>query len=493
MRVSQKTEIIDAALIKALFFDRRGEYQKVYGLLKGFLDKEGKSLCLNKVPKKFHAEISLRFGVAYGFVGSINAIPNSQSVSKDLLSNARSLFLVQGDEEKVAECEAHLASAYVRQNEFKEAEAWLSQSISRNIDKTGYIRLFTYIISSINYLQKKEFTELCNWLPKFERFYLDLGNIFLLGNFYNNLAISEKNSIPTKNTFSYFEKARNYFWEIQNLHYVGCVENNIAMFHKNQKDFKKAHKAIDSASIIFESIGDLSRKFFCYDTKAEIYLEENNLDSALDSVNKVISFFRSKENNFFLVESLFSKIKILVKIGKLPEAGITFFEAAEISSKFSGEDSLMNLSKRFTSLIQDSIPKQLKVYTEQTSQPERGGISLLLPDYLELNGNYEVVLIESDYFENYGLSEGCYGVIDKNATVKRGDLVGVVEDDDTVINLGFFDEDLGICCLEKYDNNPYFFSKNEAKEILKIVGYGVIEKDGDGGNWVKVYPLHNLP
>lgn len=493
MRVSQKTEIINAALKKAFNLERCGEYQKAYNLLKGFLDKSGCSLNLNKVPKKFHAELCLRFGAVYGHFGSVNAVLNSQSLSKDLLSRARSLFLNNGDEEKVSECETYLASAYVRQSEFGEADAWLCQSLSRNINPKGYVRLYTYIISSINYLQKREFSRLCKWLPELEQHYLEFGDSFLLGNFYNNLALAEKDSIPTKNTLAYFEKARSYFWDIQNLHFVGCVENNIALYYKNQKDFNNAHKAIDSASIIFESVGDLSRKAFCYDTKAEIYLDEKNFESALFSIDKVVSFFRSKDNNFFLVESLLSKIKIQIKVGKLAEAGLTFIEAAEICGKFSGEEALLNLSKEFTSLIRDNGSKHLKIYSESGCSNSSDSISLLFPDFLSVEGDFEAVLIESDSLANYGLCEGSYGVIDRNEQVKKGDLVGAVEDDTSVISLGFYDEDLGICCLEKYDNNPYFFSRSEAKEILKIVGYGILEKTSDGIDCVRVYPLKNLP
>ena len=81
------------------------------------------------------AEIILRCGALIGFLGHNKQIPNSQEKSKNLLTEARSRFFDIYDVEKIAECENYLALAYLRTGELTEAETWVEEAFSHNINE----------------------------------------------------------------------------------------------------------------------------------------------------------------------------------------------------------------------------------------------------------------------------------------------------------------------------------------------------------------------
>ena len=68
------------------------------------------------------AELILRCGSLFGFLGHNKQIPNSQEKSRNLLTHARSLFIEIYNVEKIAECENYLALTYWRTGEINEAK-----------------------------------------------------------------------------------------------------------------------------------------------------------------------------------------------------------------------------------------------------------------------------------------------------------------------------------------------------------------------------------
>ena len=94
------------ALTHELFaLERRGEFDQALNALRGIWEDTTEMPFVEGLDGRMSAEIYLRCGALIGFLGHIRQIPTSQERSKNLLTQARSVFLEIYDNEKIAECE----------------------------------------------------------------------------------------------------------------------------------------------------------------------------------------------------------------------------------------------------------------------------------------------------------------------------------------------------------------------------------------------------
>src|SRR4030095_11314219 len=92
------------ALTRELFaLERTGEFDQALSALKGIWDDTTEMPAVEGFDRRVSAEIYLRCGPLIGFLGHIRQIPTSQERSKNLLTQARSVFLEIYDTDKIAE------------------------------------------------------------------------------------------------------------------------------------------------------------------------------------------------------------------------------------------------------------------------------------------------------------------------------------------------------------------------------------------------------
>ena len=474
------------ALTRELFsLERCGEFDQALNSLKGIWDDTTALPTVDGLEPRMAAEVYLRCGALLGFLGHIRQIPTSQDRSKNLLTKARSAFLEIYDNEKIAECENYLALAYWRMGEVNEAANWVDESLSRELSETSDTRLYSHVIRNLVRLSQKRFAEIRSSFSDLEQVFLKFGDDFLTGNFYMNFGVASRNLGDVDAALNAHETARNLFARSGNRIQVAMAENNLSHLYKHQRRFGDAHDAIDRASELVREIGDRTREGFSYDTKALIYFDEGRFDLALEAVNQAITILGTSENFGYLTETITTKAKIQLHLDGFSTATLTLLEAVELAKVRISEEAAHRLIRDFENAL-DARNATNAVSSDRTGVAS-GDLQLILPPAIAHYKEYQGVWITNSDLEAYGLSRGSLAVV-VPTTVKRGDLVAVMEIENESVSCGFYDTDFGIVCLEAGGTEPQLFDKSAIKVLGKIVGVCRAEKVSNGT--VDVEPIN---
>lgn len=471
-------------IIQATFiYERRGEYARALAEVKNiwedieaFPNVEG----LNPIEA---AEIILRCGSLIGFEGHIKQIPQAQEQSKNLLTNALQRFIVLKMPEKLVECENYLALAYWRSGELVEAQTWIEQSLLRNITPNHNVRFYSKIIKCLILLAKKNYDEIILTLKDEETNFLNCTDAGLKGDFYNHFGLALKNLGKTSQALQYLELARFYHQKSGHQIYLATVENNLAQTYKIEKLFTKAHEAIDRSLQINRKLEDRTREGFTLDTKALIYFDEKKYTQALLTVETALAILRKSENIAYLVETLWTKTKILIYLDDISAATQSLFEAVQLAKIHISEEVVNNLMKDFEITLQEKNSFISNTPIIETKRNEET-FELVLPPTIAHYHNVQGVRIRNSHLEKYDLPIDSLAIVAEDK-IKRGDLVAVIEIATDSVVCGFYDADFGIVCLENGEGEPTLFDESDIKILGKIIGVCNEDKTSDGKMLVK--------
>ncbi len=481
--ISQKVnkEFLDEIFV----LEKQGVYLRALETIREFWTDFNKVPDFLDLEKTLLAELLLRTGALIGFVGSLRQISNAQEQSKNLLTQARESFLLSFNFEKAAECENYLALAYWRMSSYSEAESWIDNSFSYKISETSYTRLYSYIIQSLIQLSQKKYEDVTETLNPLEISFVENGDSFLLGGFFSNLGLAFKNTGQNNKAIVYLLKARIALQESQNLTYLATVENNLAQIYRVKKDFEKAHNFIDS---VLSTANDRRCKAIFLDTKALIYFDEKKYSEALETVENSVKLLHGEDYNF-LTDVSRTKIKILLALGNFGEAFWVYGQLFKLLTTFSDEKNTRVFTKDFYSMVLKTFPIHIKIYDEFV---ENSSIEFTLPNELlnsqEISKNMFAVRVNNNNLQNLGVFAGMIVLADtepKNS-IKKGDLVAVLEMKNKNTYLGFYDESFGIICVDRPQVEPLLFNKIEIEKVGKIIGYGSSEKNTTNQEIVKI-------
>ena len=152
--------------------------------------------------------------------------------------------------------------------------------------------------------------------------------------------------------------ARYFFFEAGHHQYCGALENNIANLYLAEKQYKEAHNFAQKAENSFKLVGDFSRQGFSLDTRATIFLEEENFEKACEFSDKAIKLLKNGESLYFLAEAYLTKTKSLVKLNRHTEAKEFSEKAKEIVSKIDGQIE-KNIVEEIDHLFIDRLTKAI--------------------------------------------------------------------------------------------------------------------------------------
>ncbi|HMS40394.1 MAG TPA: tetratricopeptide repeat protein [Pyrinomonadaceae bacterium] len=466
-------------LLQELFrFECRGEYKTALAAVGNFWEDINSMPDVEGLSSFEAAELFLRCGSLIGFEGQNKNIPKTQEISKNLLTEARHRFIKLGNIEKIAECENYLALAYWRSGELVESETWLEQAFLHDISESHNIRLYSKIIKSLILLSHKKYREIIQTLSGEERNFLISDNEATKGSFYVYFALAHQELGETSKALKYVKLGKLHHQKSGNRNYLGAIENNLAQLYKLERNFAEAHLAIDRATEIFKSINDRTREGFSLDTKAQIYFDEGKYRQALIAVEAALAIMESCENRALLVETFWTKTKILIYLNDVSTATQSLFEAVQIANVHISEESGKNLMKDFElELFKKNSPKIDDIFVEKERDEET--FELILPPSLAHYGDVQGVRINNSYLEKYDLPKGSLAIAVKEK-IKRGDLVAIIETATDSVICGFYDADFGIVCLENGAGEPTLFDESDIKILGKIIGVCSEEKNSDG-------------
>lgn len=460
-----QTKLLIEELIK---LEKCGKYEDALAELQDIWEDKTTLPNVDEFEPRVAAEILLRCGSLFGFLGHNEQIPNAQEKSKNLLTEARQRFLEIYDVEKIAECENYIALAYWRTGELREAEVWTEESLSRNLSETSEIRVYCLLIKNMVLFSNEDFENVQLGLKRVESLFNKYGDNFLNGSYYTNLGLTLKNLGNTSDALKELELARSYHQKSGHQIYLGTVENNLAQLYKEEGKFLEAHLSVDNATEIFSQINDRTRKGFSLDTKAQIYFAEDKFDEALETADNAIEILKRSENSAYLVETYLTKIKILIAMDDISSALLCFGDAIQIARTQISEESANNLANEFETEIRKKIlPVISNIFSEKEIKNE--DLQLVLPPSISRYHRYQVVRIKHNHLAKVGLKPEMLAIV-VDAEVKKGDLVAITEIKDGSVRCGFYDADFGMVCLEGIDSEPQLLNENEIKILGKIVG-----------------------
>ena len=460
--------------------ERSGKFDQALQELRGVWDDTTKEPDVTHLEKRLAAETYLRCGALIGFLGHIRLIPTAQDRSKNLLTEARSRFLEIYDPEKIAECDNYIALAYWRTGESNEAISWIEEAQSYKLDEDSDTRLYTYVTHGLILLSQKKFAEVCANFTAVEHLFTDEADPFLTGSIYNNFGLASKNLGNMTASLLALQKARDLFTASGHKLQIALAENNLAQLHKTERRFERAHAAVDRSIQLYRDIKDRTREGFTWDTKALIYFDEGRYDEALTTVNKAISILGRSENYAYLSDTLATKAKIQLYSDDFSTATLTLLEAVELAKIRISEQAAMTLVREFEQSLKERNDGKAKQPAEavRTGIAE-GDLKLVLPPSIAHYDDYQGIWISNSDLESIGLLRGSLAVV-VPVSVKRGDLVALVEKESDLVSCGFYDSDFGIVCLEAGDSEPQLFSDSDVTILGKIVGVcDASETDGE--------------
>jgi tetratricopeptide (TPR) repeat protein len=476
----QTTRRAHNELLREIFsLERSGQFDHALQELRGVWDDTTEQPDVRDLDTRLTAETYLRCGALIGFLGHIRQIPTAQERSKNLLTQSRSLFLELYDPEKIAECENYLALAYWRTGESNEAMSWIEEAQSHKLPEKCDARLYSFVIRDLVLLSQKNFVEVCSNFVVLKHLFADDVDTFLTGSIYNNFGLAAKNLGDTDAALSALKKARDLFTSSGNKLQMALAENNLSQLYKAEKRFGRAHAAVDRSIELYREIKDRTREGFTWDTKALIYFDEGKFSAALATVDKAIAILGRSENYAYLTETIATKARIQLFSNDFSTATLTLLEAVDLAKIRIGETAAMNLIREFEQSLKDRNDQK----KQRTDEAERTGLAsgdlkLILPPTIAHYDDYQGVWINNSDLESYGLTRGSLAVV-VPCSVKRGDLVAVIESETDLVSCGFYDADFGIVCLEAGSSEPQLFSESDVKIIGKIVGVCDVQANAD--------------
>lgn len=327
--VSIINEVFEAELI--------GDYSRAYQLLAVFWNDFRIKPDIRELPADILAEIYLRCGSIAGYLGRSKHLSNAQEISRNLLTEAKEIFTQHGTEAKIAECENYLALSFERTGDITNAKHFLESAFTKNIPINHPTRFYSHIIDSLLKIAEKNFEEIVQTSVILESLFQQCENSIYKGCFYNHYGLALKNTNKNDEALDKYLTARYFFFEAGHHQYCGALENNIANLYLAENQFKEAHNFAQKAENSFKLVGDYSRQGFTLDTRANIFLLENEPVKALEFSDKAIKLLQNGENLNFLTEAFLTKIKICKKLGRDDEALEISEKAKQIVEKIDGQ------------------------------------------------------------------------------------------------------------------------------------------------------------
>ncbi|CAN5688524.1 hypothetical protein BH20ACI4_BH20ACI4_22170 [soil metagenome] len=478
---------------KLIKLERQGRYEEALSEIGDLWQDKSELPDTEGLTQSLAAELVLRCGSLFGFLGHNKQIPNSQEKSRNLLSQARNLFIELYNVEKIAECENHLALTYSRKGEVKEADAWLDEAFSHNLSISDNMRIYTYVIRGLVLFSARKYQEMLDLLLPLEKIVKNCPDYCLKGAFHNQIgnAWEKLGNIP--NALRSLETAKDFYQKARHQVYYGAILNDLAFLCKAIKDFDKAHQMIDAATDTFKKIKDRSREGFSLDTKAGIYQSEGKFDAALKTIEKAVDILKLGENSEYLVETLGTKVKILISSDAISSATFCLMEAVEIAKTQISEEAANNLVNDYETFLRDHLNPSKPVLSEiepdfencydklPRSDPSSSldSLELVLPPSLSMYEEIQGIWINNTHLENAGLVRDSLAVVAHAGNIQRGDLIALEETETENVSCGFYDFGFGIVCLEGYDSEPLLFDDGKISIIGKIVGVAT-ERTPDG-------------
>lgn len=257
--------------------EEAGHYEAAQEAMNAFWERAGARPNVEGLDKRTAAEVLLRVGVLFGWIGSTRQIEDAQEKAKNLITESIRLFEELQDSEKVAEALIDLGYCYWREGAFDEARATLQSALSRLAESDIYRRAVALLRSAMVERSSTRFGDALRIHQENAPLVEASDSHALKGKYHNEIATVLKNLGAAERREDYIDRAlveyaaaSFHFEQAGHVRYRACVENNLGMLFLTAGKFAEAHEHLDSARALLVSLQDKTHTAQVDETRARL-------------------------------------------------------------------------------------------------------------------------------------------------------------------------------------------------------------------------------
>jgi CheY-like chemotaxis protein len=318
-------------------FEDAGEYEAAYESLVEFWPEREQRLDLEGLEPPAKAEVLLRAGILAGWLGAADQRAGAQENAKNLISESIEIFAALGDEEKVAQGHAAIASCYWREGAFDEARVHLADAID-NPATSAETRAVALLRRALVERSARRLNDALQFYTQARPLIEATGNHALKGKLHNGLgtllhciALGEHSEDEFDRALVEFAGASFHFEQAGHERHCARVENNLGYLLFTVNRFQEAHDHLNRARKFFQDLGDIGAVAQVDDTRAKAMLAEDRAVEAERVSNLSVNTLERGGEQSLLAEALTTHGVALARLGRKSEAASSLERAVEIA------------------------------------------------------------------------------------------------------------------------------------------------------------------
>lgn len=309
-----------------------GQYEAAQEALGDLWPGTGVRPEVDEYPPEIVAEILLQCGCLSRLLGSSQSVRDAQEKAKDLLSEALRMFQSQNNREKASETQYEMAMCYWRLGGFEEARTVLNEALKEA--ETNELRGKIQVRQTLIELSTGRHYEAWSLL---EQINIDEGSDALKGRWHGQMALVLRRLATVEGRWDYADRAiMEYTAAIYHCEqaghqrYCGTSSNNLAFLLLKMERYEEAHQHLDKAEMIFKRLKDIGILAQVNETRARVYLAEENYIEAQRFVTSAIDILEQSGEQALLVDALTLKATIQERLGKHDSSLSIFNQAVDL-------------------------------------------------------------------------------------------------------------------------------------------------------------------
>jgi tetratricopeptide (TPR) repeat protein len=316
-----------------------GEHEAAREVMGELWQRIGERPKVEGLERSTAGEVLLRAGVLTGWIGSTQQITKAQETAKNLLSQSISIFESLDYPRKILEAQTELALCYWRTGSYDEARILLQSVLARlttDNELKAKAMLRAGIVECGAGCYREALRILTDAVPLFEK----INSHVLKGSYHNQLAIifetlaaKEQKEDYLDRAFVEYEAASFHFEEAGHKRYLSHVENNLGFLFYRAAKYKEAHRRLDRARRLAESLKDRMHTARIDETRARVFLAQNRNVEAEKAAKSSAVALEAGGHQALLAEALITRGKALARLTQYEQARFTLLRAIEISEQ----------------------------------------------------------------------------------------------------------------------------------------------------------------
>ena len=317
---------------RARELERAGDYEGARAALGKLWTRIGDRPAVDELTPETRAEVLLRVGALFGWLGGVKQIPGAQEFARDLLTESITLFESLNLRDKRAEAMTDLALCYWRSGAQDDGRALFQQALETA--QTAETKLRTLTSASTVEISSGRFPEALALLNDAAEFLEEVKDEASHGCYHSQRGsayISLGGRENLDQGLIEYSVASMHFANAGHVRYQARVENNLGFTLVEMGRTTEALTHLDKARAIFVSLKDSGSVAQVNETRARVFLAEKRLAEAERAILNAITVLEQGDDASLLAEALTTQGSIFAGGGKYENARKAFQRASEVS------------------------------------------------------------------------------------------------------------------------------------------------------------------